>query len=74
MTLSRLISWMSGVSEVSIRALPAFERLRLATECRRILLALEPPVLPSRASTTATPRPQPKCGILYELRDGRGRQ
>jgi hypothetical protein len=30
MTLSRLITWMAGVSAISIQALPPFERLRLA--------------------------------------------
>jgi hypothetical protein len=69
MTLSRLISWMSGVSEVSIRALPAFERLRLANECRRILLAADPPVLPPRAPTSAASM-RPKSGVLGALADG----
>ena len=42
MSLTRLITWMSGVSEIAIRALPPVERLRLAHECRRLLVAAEP--------------------------------
>jgi hypothetical protein len=73
MTLSRLITWMAGVSAISIQALPPFERLRLAHECRRLLRAADPPVLPPRAPMDATPR-RPRSGVLADLLDGRGRQ
>lgn len=69
MTLSRLITWLSGVSAISIRALPPVERLRLANECRRILLAADPPVMPPRVPSTAIPR-RPRSGVLADLADG----
>jgi hypothetical protein len=70
MTLSRLITWMAGISEIAIRALPPFERLRLAHECRRLLRAADPPVLPPRAPPVdATPR-RPRSGVLADLADG----
>jgi hypothetical protein len=69
MTLSRLITWLSGVSEISVRALPPFERLRLANECRRLIRAADPPVRPPRAPLAASAR-RPSCGVLADLADG----
>jgi hypothetical protein len=69
MMLSRLITIMAGVSEVAIRALPPFERLRLARECQRLLRAADPPVLPPRAPTVAAQK-RPTVGVLAELADG----
>jgi hypothetical protein len=63
MTLSRLITWMTGISGVAIRALPPAERARLAEQCFRLL----------RECDVAPPR-QPKSGVLSDLQDGRGRQ
>jgi hypothetical protein len=62
-TISRLITWMAGVSEIAIRALPAFERLRLAHECRRLLRAADPPVLPRRVTSDRRLR----SGVLTAL-------
>jgi hypothetical protein len=69
MTLTRLITLMGGVSEVAVRGLRPFERLRLAHECRRLLRAADPPVLPPRVPTDATPR-RPCSGVLADLADG----
>jgi hypothetical protein len=69
MTLSRLITLMSGIGEIAIRALPPFERLRLANECRRLLRAADPPVLPPRAATDTMTR-RPRSGVLARLEDG----
>jgi hypothetical protein len=60
MTLSRLITWMCGVSPRAVEALPPFEKAQLAAQCRRLLSAAEAP-------------PPPKAGLLAELRDPRGR-
>ena len=68
MTLSRLITWMAGVSEIAVRALPPFERMRLANECRRLLRAADPPVRPPRVAPVLPQ--QPSSGVLAELRDG----
>jgi hypothetical protein len=68
MTITRLITWMAGVSEIAIRALPPFERLRLANECRRLLRAADPPVLPPRvAPRSDAPR---VVGVLSALNNG----
>jgi len=48
---------------------PPFERMRLANECKRLLRAADPPVLPPRVPSDGTPR-RPKSGVLAELRDG----
>jgi hypothetical protein len=66
--LTRLITIMAGVPEIAIRALPPFERMRLANECRRLLRAADPPVLPPRVPTEATRRP--RSGVLALLADG----
>jgi hypothetical protein len=69
MMLSRLITLMAGISEISIRALPPFERLRLANECRRLLRAADPPALPPRLTPDARPR-RARSGVLALLEDG----
>ena len=66
--LSRLITIMMGVSLQSVRALPPFERLRLAHECRRLLLAADPTVLPQRVRRS--PMRRPRSGVLAALGDG----
>ena len=68
MMLSRLITLMGGISEISIRALPGFERLRLAHECRRLLRAADPPVLPPRVRRS--PMRRPRSGVLAALDEG----
>ena len=70
MMLSRLITLMTGVSEISIRALPPFERARLANECRRLLRAADPPVRPPRVPTNAVLRRDHRSGVLALLEDG----
>jgi hypothetical protein len=67
--LSRLITLLGGVSEIAVRALPPFERARLAAECRRLLRAADPPVLPPRVPSDGAPR-RLKSGVLAELHDG----
>jgi hypothetical protein len=67
MTLTRLITWMAGISEIAIRALPPVERLRLASECRRLLRAADPPALPPRAQTDGD---VPRVGVLSDLNRG----
>jgi hypothetical protein len=69
MTITRLITWMAGISEIAIRALPPFERLRLANECRRLLRAADPPALPPRVPAAAITRELP-TGVLADLRNG----
>jgi hypothetical protein len=58
MTLSRLITLLSGIGAPAVRALPPVERLRLAHECLRLLQACD----------IAPPR-QPPGGVLAELRE-----
>ena len=69
MMLSRLITLLTGVSEISIRALPPFERARLANECRRLLRAADPPLIPPRVRPAAMLR-RPRSGVLALLEDG----
>jgi hypothetical protein len=78
MSLTRLITWMSGVSEIAIRALPPVERLRLAHECRRLLVAAEPqPAAPKvirdaeieRTVDAARETAEP-AGVLARLKNG----
>jgi hypothetical protein len=52
MTLSRLITWMTGIQERAVEALPPIERAQLAAQCRHLLAAAEP--LPKEPET---PRP-----------------
>jgi hypothetical protein len=67
-TITRLITLMSGIGEIAVRALPPFERLRLANECRRLLRAADPPVLPPRVPSDAPRRP--RSGVLALLENG----
>jgi hypothetical protein len=70
MSLTRLITWMSGVSEIAIRALPPVERLRLAHECRRLLVAAEPqPAAPKviRDAEIAGPAQERREGTMSEV-------
>jgi hypothetical protein len=78
MSLTRLITWMSGVSAISIRALPPMERLRLANECRRLLMAAEPQAVAPRGTgdaeverTVAAAREAAEpAGVLARLQNG----
>jgi hypothetical protein len=70
MMLTRLITILMGVSPHAVRALPPLERMRLAHECRRLLLAADPPVLPPRAPADAVPKQPRSVGILADLADG----
>jgi hypothetical protein len=56
-------------SSMARAMVPPFERMRLANECKRLLRAADPPVLPPRVPSDGTPR-RPKSGVLAELRDG----
>jgi hypothetical protein len=66
---NRIITMMTGLTDYQVRGLPPFERARLANECRRLLRAADPPVLPPRVPTDATPR-RPRSGVLALLEDG----
>ena len=78
MTITRLITWMSGVSEIAIRALPPVERLRLANECRRLLRAAEPQAMAPKGTgdaeierTVAAAREAAEpAGVLARLGNG----
>jgi hypothetical protein len=70
MTITRLITWMAGVSAIAVQALPPFERMRLANECKRLLRAAEPPVPPPRAPTDTVPKRPRSVGILADLAAG----
>jgi hypothetical protein len=78
MSLSRLITWMSGVSAIAIRALPPVEQLRLATECRRLLRAAEPQAAAPKATSDAdieraidaAREAAEPAGVLARLRNG----
>jgi hypothetical protein len=65
---SRIVTLMTSLTRFQVRGMPPLERIRLAHECRRLLLAAEPPVLPPRAPSDATLRRS--TGVLAELRDG----
>ena len=66
---SRIITLMSGLTSFQVRAMPPLERMRLAQECRRLLLAADPLLVPPRTPTEVAPK-QPCSGILADLRDG----
>jgi hypothetical protein len=66
---SRIITLMSGLTSFQVRGMPPLERLRLAQECRRLLLAAEPPVLPPRVLSEARPK-RVRSGVLAALQDG----
>jgi hypothetical protein len=65
---SRIVTLMSSLTSFQVRGMPPLERLRLAHECRRLLLAAEP-VLPPRAPGDATPK-RTRSGVLADLADG----
>jgi hypothetical protein len=67
--LTRLVTLLCGISAPALRALPPVDRLRLINECRRILLVLDPPVLPPRITSDVMPR-RPRSGVLAALEDG----
>jgi hypothetical protein len=66
---SRIVTLMTGITVFQVRAMPPVERLRLAHECRRLLLIADPPVRAPRVATDATPR-RPRSGVLADLADG----
>jgi hypothetical protein len=66
---SRIVTLMTGLSSFQVRGMPPLERLRLAHECRRLLLAAEPPVVPPRVPSEARPR-RARSGVLAALQDG----
>jgi hypothetical protein len=66
---SRIVTLMTSITSFQVRAMPPVERLRLAHECRRLLLIADPPVLPPRVTPETTPR-RPRSGVLACLADG----
>jgi hypothetical protein len=66
---SRIVTLMSSLTSFQVRALPPLERMRLAHECRRLLLVSDPPVLPPPAQSDAIPR-RPRSGVLGALAEG----
>jgi hypothetical protein len=58
---ARVITMMSGLTQFQVRALTPAERLRLASECLRLLQACD---------VAAPPAPR-TTGVLSELRDGK---
>jgi hypothetical protein len=67
---SRIVTLMSSMTSFQVRGMPPFERLRLAQECRRLLLICEPPIMPPRAPPVDTTPRRPRSGILADLADG----
>jgi hypothetical protein len=68
MMLTRMITLLAGVSGQQVRALPPFERLRLAHELRRLLQFADPTPLPPRVPPAIPSRP--RSGVLALLADG----
>jgi hypothetical protein len=66
---SRIVTLMSSITSFQVRALPPVERLRLAHECRRLMLIVDPPLPQPRVATEPAPR-RPRSGVLADLADG----
>jgi hypothetical protein len=66
---SRIVTLMTSLTSFQVRGMPPLERMRLAHECRRLLLAAEPPVVPPRVPSEARPG-RARSGVLSALHDG----
>ena len=70
MSLSeKIIALLTGFSDFQVRGMTPVQRLLLAAQCRRLLRAADPPVLPPRVPTGAMLR-RPRSGVLALLEDG----
>jgi hypothetical protein len=61
---------MMSLTSFQVRGMLPLERMRLAHECRRLLLAAEPPVLPPPRVPSDGKSRRPTSGVLAELRNG----
>ena len=69
MSLSeKIIALLTGFSEFQVRGMTPVQRLLLAAQCRRLLRAADPPVLPPRVPPAAMLRR--RSGVLALLEDG----